>query len=388
MKAKLFPLLAALLCVSAFFFPVTAYAASDTTPPGINAWLEGDTLRAETSDRGSGVEAVYIDGYRIGYLVDGAVEVGLSDYSGDGEYITVYAIDFAGNKSSEVKLKNPHYTAPATAPTQTPTTPAPTPAQSTPAPASTPQFSQSDSSSQAASPSSSQATPSASEPDASASGQGGSGRSESAIPEDGDPNPFTPDGSGSVQDIATEDDGKEFFTIVTEDENVFYLIIDRQRDSNGVYLLNAVTEDDLMALAEKSGGSGSGESAVPADDLRPDTTPVETSPIPDPEPEPEPEATGDGGMGSFVFIVLAALAVGGAGYYFKILKPKRDAAVAVDEDDEDEDYGEDGEGYLDESEADGYEEWGGDFSDETARPDNSEYGFEREDEDNENGGEV
>lgn len=33
--------------------------------------------------------------------------------------------------------------------------------------------------------------------------------------------PFTPDGTGTVADNATDEDGKEFFTITTPSENVF-----------------------------------------------------------------------------------------------------------------------------------------------------------------------
>ena len=36
-------------------------------------------------------------------------------------------------------------------------------------------------------------------------------------------NPFTPDGTGTVVDNATDEDGKEFYTITTADESVFYL---------------------------------------------------------------------------------------------------------------------------------------------------------------------
>jgi len=64
------------------------------------------------------------------------------------------------------------------------------------------------------------------------------------------PNPFTPAGTGTVIDNATDADGKEFYTIMTPSENVFYLIIDRQRETENVYFLNAVTEKDLLALAE------------------------------------------------------------------------------------------------------------------------------------------
>ena len=59
-----------------------------------------------------------------------------------------------------------------------------------------------------------------------------------------------PGGTGTVIENATEEDGKEFYTIMTPDENVFYLIIDRQRNTENVYFLNAVTEADLLPLAE------------------------------------------------------------------------------------------------------------------------------------------
>lgn len=134
-----------------------------------------------------------------------------------------------------------------------------------------------------------------------------------------------------MQDNATDGDGKEFFTIVTPDENVFYLIIDRQRDNENVYLLNTVTEKDLAALADKS-GSKTGQSAIPT----PEPTPQPTDPTPTPEPEPEPEPA-KSNSGTVIFIIIAALAAGGAGYYFKVLKPKQDAQGTSEFDDDDDD---------------------------------------------------
>ena len=61
-------------------------------------------------------------------------------------------------------------------------------------------------------------------------------------------NPFTPDGTGTVVDNATDEDGKEFYTITTADESVFYLVIDKQKTSENVYFLNTVTTDDLVPL--------------------------------------------------------------------------------------------------------------------------------------------
>ena len=65
-------------------------------------------------------------------------------------------------------------------------------------------------------------------------------------------NPFSTDGTGTVVDNATDEEGKEFYTITTPDENIFYLVIDKQKTTDNVYFLNAVTEADLLPLAEKS----------------------------------------------------------------------------------------------------------------------------------------
>lgn len=148
-----------------------------------------------------------------------------------------------------------------------------------------------------------------------------------------EPNPFTPDGQGTVVDNATDEDGKEFFTITTADEAVFYLVIDRQREAENVYFLNAVTVADLMALAEDGGA------AVPV-------TPA-PEPEPEPEPAPEPEPEKKGGAGPLLLALVIVLAGGGAGWYFKIYRPKQQKAAEPEEDydgadlyDGPEDYGE------------------------------------------------
>ena len=116
MKNKVRNVLAALvLCMSAVVLPVTAYAStgSDTTPPTLTAVLKDDKLAVEASDDMSGVEAVYVDGTRINSLVNGKGTVALKDYAGDGKEVTVYAVDYSGNRSKEVKLDNPYYEEPA-----------------------------------------------------------------------------------------------------------------------------------------------------------------------------------------------------------------------------------------------------------------------------------
>ena len=149
--------------------------------------------------------------------------------------------------------------------------------------------------------------------------------------------PFTPEGTGTVVDNATDGDGKEFFTITTPSENVFYLIIDRQRDGQNVYFLNAVTEKDLLALAEKDPEP---EVTEPVMEPEPETEPPT-------EPEPEPEKTSGFPMGNILMIAAVLLAGGGAGYYFKVYRPKHEAP---DMDNEEYDYEDDPYGDIEEIE--------------------------------------
>ena len=64
---------------------------------------------------------------------------------------------------------------------------------------------------------------------------------------------LTPDGTGTVVDNIMTVNNIEFFTVTTDNGSDFFLVVDRQRTSNNVYLLNTVTEADLMALAEARG---------------------------------------------------------------------------------------------------------------------------------------
>ena len=160
-------------------------------------------------------------------------------------------------------------------------------------------------------------------------------------------NPFTPDGQATVLDRATDEDGKEFFTFVTPAGNTFHLIVDSQRGANNVYFLNAVTEFDLMTLAEASGVNmpNHSVSGIPA------PPPLETENEPQP-PTPEEPPAQSGGMdaGTIFFLIVIFAAVGGAGYYFKILRPRHQEQMMDDDEYEDnEEYDDDNEEDVEEN---------------------------------------
>jgi len=290
---RLLPLFALMLVMGAFLFAgaATAYAASDPagdgSPPAETlsvdeVWLTGDTLHITVTNKDGGDSQT--------------LELNLSDYAKSGdEYVTIQATDSGGNTSNIIQFKNPYY-APQTD-TGSGDNVSPTPDGGVSDPAA---------------------------PDGSNPGNG-------VTPASG--SPFTPDGAGTVMDNAVNGDGKEFFTVQTADGNVFYLIVDRQRTADNVYLLNAVTEDDLASLAKPGDGKSAGTVVTPttaAPVVTPETTPEQT-------PPPAPAKSGGGSTGTIVFVIIAVAAVGGAGYYFKIVRPKQLGTNGSDEYDESED---------------------------------------------------
>jgi len=286
--------LAVCLITLHFFTPVYAYDGSGETLTVNAVWVDGDMLRINVTDANG---------------VNSAFALNLKDYVNDSEnseYISIQAVDLAGNRSGIIEVKNPYYKPPV---------------KILEIPVETVENSTEDNIPPEIKPS---------EP------------TQSAIP-DGS-KPFTPDGTGTVMDNAHDGDGKEFFTIDTEDGSVFYLIIDRQRNTDNVYLLNAVTLDDLVALAEKNGknikidGNGS-TSSIPSGEQS-NTTEAQSEPSPNTtEPKSEignvPPAK-SGNNNTIIFVIIAVLAVGGAGFYFKIIKGKK--KNIPDSDDDDEDY--------------------------------------------------
>lgn len=144
-------------------------------------------------------------------------------------------------------------------------------------------------------------------------------------------NPFSPDGTGTVVDNATDEDGKEFYTITTPDENIFYLVIDKQKTSDNVYFLNAVTEADLLPLAEKSGEDTAEPSSKPEPEAEPEPEPTEPE---EETAETEPEVgakTPDSSLLGLLLVGIVALIGGGAGYYLKIYKSKHQAPDLEDD---------------------------------------------------------
>lgn len=388
----------------------------DRAGPTLRARVDGQLLRAEATDLLSGVYGVYIDGMLFTGLVNGTLDVPLRELDGGFEQLALQAVDFAGNKSQIVQVKNPNYQAPSdrkdiqepevpkaelpkepepskedktdqdqpvpdffqsllegllTAVPTEPAAPEPEPqppaqTEDSPAAAAPPAHDTSataPAASDSAAPPKTPAVTQKPSPTQNPSTQKSAASTEATPPkaETAPSAPLTPSGQGEVVDNVTNEAGKEFFTIATKDDSTFYLIIDKQWDSENVYFLDTVKNSDLLSLAEpdtpqaqqpavsEPGAAAPleavctcGEQCVPGAvdagcpvcvlDLKNCTG---TAPAADPEPDtPQKQEKG----GSVIPLVLVAvLAAGGAGFYFKIYKPRHDLDGADDFDDLTED---------------------------------------------------
>ena len=154
------------------------------------------------------------------------------------------------------------------------------------------------------------------------------------------------DGTGTVIENSTDTPEKrEFFTIKTPAGNVFYIVVDKQKTSDNVYLLTPVTESDLAKLAGSktadtiTGNTGSGQSVVGSSPVpQAPATSSQSTVSQAPKTSAAAKAvTGakappsSGNAGAVAIAVLAILIVGGAGFYFKIYKPRHEISDTEDE---------------------------------------------------------
>jgi len=163
------------------------------------------------------------------------------------------------------------------------------------------------------------------------------------------PPTLTPDGTGTVVDNIMTVNNIEFFTVTTDNGSDFFLVVDRQRTSNNVYLLNTVTEADLMALAEARGEPlattpPSGVIVQPPDSAPTLTLEEVMQAIQDAaeqnqdEPAPAPVPQGSN-SGIIILVVMLLILVGGGIAAWKLLLPKLQNATQSNQADiEDEDY--------------------------------------------------
>lgn len=129
--------------------------------------------------------------------------------------------------------------------------------------------------------------------------------------------PFSVPGNGEVLDQITDGSSKEFYTIRTANNQTFYLVIDHAQNTDNVYMLSTIDENDLQEFTTGGGMTEKPEEKPPVIIEEPQTTPE-----PEVQKPEEPEKTA-ANTSAMILIIVAA--VGGiAAYYFLKIKPKKE----------------------------------------------------------------
>ena len=164
-------------------------------------------------------------------------------------------------------------------------------------------------------------------------------------PQEGENTPFSVAGNGQLLDDITDDETKQFLTVQTKNGNTFFMVIDRSRNSENVYMLSLVDEYDLAEFLEEEQEPVEEKPAVIVAEPQPEPEVI----VEDPQPEPEPAGMG---IGAVMTILLLGAGCAGGYYYFRIWKPKREEEEAESEGLEFDDGGV----YINEEEESGQEE--------------------------------
>ena len=140
---------------------------------------------------------------------------------------------------------------------------------------------------------------------------------EEVTPEDA----FSVPGNGEVVDHITKDSSKEFYTIRTANNNTFYLVVDKAQNTQNVYMLSTIDENDLQEFLDES------EKKEP--ETEPSVVIPETEQPPEEKPEEE-EPQKDGSKNMMGVIGLVVL-MGLGGFYFLKIRPKKETEEAPSE---------------------------------------------------------
>lgn len=310
----------------------------DTTKPTLNAAVSDGLLSVQVHDTDSGAKAVYVNGYEFTDLTNGTLNIRLQQFDAGYEYFTISAMDNAGNMSEIYKTKNPYYKDPADESDENPAEQLPVNAEATKPGSATgtvTEHTKTDSSGNTVSQTSQEEQKKQAFAEADAA--------EAAERADSD--------SGQSEQ------GKEFYTIQTASDKVFYLIIDRDGEEEMVYFLTEITENDLLNVTSDNSetlpkNSAALESAIPAtesalpnnnadQEKEPEESDGEDSISTEDEEnteeaEPEEEAQEPDPMISYILIGGLVVAFIGGAYYFKVVRKKKEDFIE-DEDEDEED---------------------------------------------------
>ena len=226
----------------------------DFTKPTLNAAVSDGLLSIQAHDTDSGIKAIYVNGYEFTDHTNGALNIRLQQFDAGYQYFTISAMDNAGNTSEIYKTANPYYTDPENKDSNEKD-----PAQQLPVDAS------------ATKPSSATAqVTDHTKTDSNGNTVSQTGTNSSSAKQSQSTGE-TDKSTDQSSDEQTSDKGKEFYTIQTASEKVFYLVIDRDGEDEKVYFLTEISENDLLNTTTDNSetlpkNSAALESAIPTKD--------------------------------------------------------------------------------------------------------------------------
>lgn len=150
---------------------------------------------------------------------------------------------------------------------------------------------------------------------------------------EGDNSAFSTPGNAQLVDDKENDDTKQFLTIQTKKGNTFYMVIDRSSNTENVYMMSLVDENDLAEfLDETEKSKETEESTVVIPETTPETTPVaeEETEVKKEEKKEEKteEKTGMNVKGLGAIVLATILGVAGIAVYKKHGRGKEDDYVS------------------------------------------------------------
>jgi hypothetical protein len=133
--------------------------------------------------------------------------------------------------------------------------------------------------------------------------------------------PFSTPGNGQLVDDKTDDDSKEFLTIQTKNGNTFYMILDRSSNTDNVYMLSMIDENDLAGFLDEPETEEETETpAVVIPEVTPDATEDAETEVSEPKQEKSTNKM------SLLFLggIFACVAAGLAAFKFLVSKKEED----------------------------------------------------------------
>ena len=302
----------------------------DKTKPTIIAAAKNGILIVQGVDAESGIAALYVNGNEFTELTNNTLNVRLQKADTSYEYFTLQAKDKAGNMSEIYKVGNPYYENPDAVKENTEVSGTEQNAASLPADGT------------ASKPTSATATVTehqTTNETATAPTEPENTGNETDTEADTGRVQGESSASGMTTGTVQDKGGKEFYTIKTKSDKVFYLIVDKDKTDENVYLLTEVGENDLLNFTDTNmvtlpQNQAIAESALPLETEKITETPEpEVTIIPEEKEEPEKKSNNSG---TILLMLLVLAGVCGAYYYWKFMKGRNTSFDYEEDEDDDE----------------------------------------------------